>query len=86
MLIFVSILSLLNFLRYYEAFRNLIDLILSCASVVTTFFVVFLIMILAFASAEYYRVILNLSSDQIHETKFIQFFKNEYFSAFGDFG
>jgi hypothetical protein len=62
-LMFVSILGLLNVLRYYEIFRNLIDLILSCAIVVNTFTVVFMIMIMAFTAAEYYRDVINAPSE-----------------------
>jgi hypothetical protein len=85
-LIFVSILGLLNFLRYYETFRNLIEIILRCAGVVTTFFVVFIIILMSLAAAEYYKEVMNPISDQIEQTKFYSFFKNEYFVAFGDFG
>jgi hypothetical protein len=81
--------SLLNFLRYYEVFRSLIDLIISCAGVVSTFFVVFFIMIMSFAAAQYYKEIMNLDSDVNSEISqnpnFFGFLKNEYFSAFGDF-
>jgi type III secretory pathway component EscU len=62
-LMFVSILSFIDILRYYEKFRYLIDLIIQCAEVVITFSVVLVIMLLSFTAAEYYKEIMNPSSD-----------------------
>jgi hypothetical protein len=86
MIILISILGVLNFLRYYETFRSLIDLILSCAGVVSRFSVVFIIMILSLTAAQYYKKIMSSSSEEIHEKNFLNFFQEEYFNAFGDFG
>ena len=82
-LLFFSILSVLDYLRFYEPFRYLIDLIIECLDESKTFFVVFIIIICSFSSAQIYKK--KMEEGESEEWSVHDYFKYSWFGAFGDF-
>ena len=58
LVIVFSWLCLMNYLRVFENYRYLVDMILKCTQDLGHFMVLFLIMIIAFTSARFYREVI----------------------------